>query len=121
MGQAVTTEIKQKNLLYATAIHSLSCGPGPLHNDECSQCSEKMTSFEAYQEHVKSLHRGIWKYRCGHCIELFERKQDCLDHTSSVHANTSTVYRKSRKQVLKPRITDNDIDDEDQTELNCLL
>ena len=104
---------KQKNLLYATAIHSLSCGPGPLHNNECAQCYRKMSSFEAYQEHVKDDHDGKWVYRCGHCPipELFDSKQDCLDHTSLVHG------RKSRNK-LKPKIIDND-QEEEVISFNC--
>ena len=35
----------QNNLLYATAIHSLSCGPGPLHNNECAKCYQKLTKL----------------------------------------------------------------------------
>ena len=36
---------------------------GPLHNDECAQCSEKMPSYQAYQQHVNDRHSGVWKYR----------------------------------------------------------
>ena len=86
-----SSDYKRNNLLYATAIHTISCGPGPFHNNECAQCYQKMSSFEAYQEHVKDHHNGKWKYRCGHCPipELFDSKQDCLDHTSSVHGRKS--------------------------------
>ena len=50
-----SSDYKRKNLVYATAIHSLSCGPGPQHNDECAICCQKMSSFKAYQEHVEDL------------------------------------------------------------------
>ena len=53
---------------------------GPLHNDECAQCSRKINSFEEYQDHVKDQHYGIWKYKCGHCGEMFHTEQDCQKH-----------------------------------------
>ena len=60
---------------------------GPLHNDECTQCSKKISSFKEYQEHVNKHHYGIWKYRCGfvNCGELFDKAKDCHNHTSSIH------------------------------------
>ena len=36
---------------------------GPFHNDECSQCLKKMPSYQAYLEHVRNEHSGVWKYR----------------------------------------------------------
>ena len=36
---------------------------GPFHNDECSQCSQKMSSYQEYCKHVKKEHFGVWKYR----------------------------------------------------------
>ena len=36
---------------------------GPFHNEECSQCPKKLTSYEEYQDHVNMQHYGLWKYR----------------------------------------------------------
>ena len=60
---------------------------GPLHNEECTQCLKKMSSFKEYQEHVKEQHYGVWKYRCGfeNCGEIFDTAKDCKRHTSSIH------------------------------------
>ena len=58
---------------YKGAICCIQCGDkasknhlkksGPFHNDECSQCLQKMPSYQAYQDHVKNEHSGVWKYR----------------------------------------------------------
>ena len=106
----------QNNLLYATAIHSLSCGPGPLHNNECAKCYQKLSSFKAYQEHVKDQHEGKWTYRCGYCPipEIFDSKQDCLDHTNFFHGG-------KMNKKFKPKINDNK-DAEEEIEIkkyNC--
>ena len=56
---------------------------GPLHNDECSQCSKKVNSYKEYQDHVNAQHYGIWKYKCGFeiCGEIFDEETQYLKHT----------------------------------------
>ena len=60
---------------------------GPLHNEECNQCSKKMSSFKEYQEHIKEHHDSVWKYGCGfvNCGEIFDRANECKNHTKTVH------------------------------------
>ena len=53
---------------------------GSIHNEECSQCSEKMTSFESYQNHVKAAHNGVWQYKCSFCEIMFNDNRDYLKH-----------------------------------------
>ena len=55
---------------------------GPLHNDECTQCSQKMTSFNEYKDHVNNKHFGVWKFKCGfeNCGEMFEKDIECKRH-----------------------------------------
>ena len=66
---------------------------GPLHNDECSQCSEKMSSFKAYQDHVNDRHSGVWKFKCGYCGDLYETSRLCNRHTTIVHLRTNPVNK----------------------------
>ena len=68
---------------------------GPLHNNECSQCSEKMASFKEYKDHVNNQHFGVWKFKCGfeNCGEMFEEDKNCKNHTRLVH----------RQHELKPK------------------
>ena len=70
---------------------------GPFHNDECSQCSEKMSSFKAYQQHVNERHSGIWKFKCGYCADLFETSRECNRHATIVHLRTNLAPRVPRK------------------------
>ena len=70
---------------------------GPLHNDECSQCSKKMSSFKEYQNHVNDHHYGIWKYKCGFCEFIFDKEQECLKHTRATH-------RQRRKEIQNPKL-----------------
>ena len=67
---------------------------GPFHNDECSQCFEKMTSYQEYCNHVKIKHSGIWKYRCGHCEDLFDENEELLKHSESFHPKKTQKTRK---------------------------
>ena len=74
---------------------------GPLHNDECSQCSKKMSSYEAYQDHVKEEHYNIWKYKCGNldCGEIFNTSEECKKHNRSVHKQKHP----RKKYIPKPQ------------------
>ena len=74
---------------------------GPLHNEECTQCSKKMSSFKEYQEHVNEQHYGVWKYRCGfdNCGEIFDSAIECRSHTSSIHHKKIVVSTGLPKKV----------------------
>ena len=48
---------------------------GRWHNNECTQCCQKFSSHSEYQRHVKKEHQGKWTYRCGHCCEIFDDKE----------------------------------------------
>ena len=71
---------------------------GPLHNDECSQCSKKMPTYEAYQDHVKEEHFNIWKYKCGalDCGAIFITSEESKKHYRSVH----TQHKRERKKYI---------------------
>ena len=82
---------------------------GPLHNEECTQCLKKMSSFKEYQEHVNEQHYGVWKYRCGfvNCGEIFDNAKDCKSHTKSIHHEvvlSSGLPKKSRALKVKKEI-----------------
>ena len=79
---------------------------GPLHNEECTQCLKKMSSFKEYQEHVKEQHYNIWKYRCGfvNCGEIFEYAKDCKSHTRSIHHQVVFSTGLSKKSMARPKV-----------------
>ena len=58
---------------------------GPYHGDECVQCPFKFTTYEEYCDHVNKDHFGRWKYRCGHCLEMFDQNKDVKRHYRHVH------------------------------------
>ena len=81
---------------------------GPLHNDECSQCSRKISSYKEYQDHVESQHYGIWKYKCGFeiCGEIFDEQSLYLkhakNHTRKPH--TRKIPQKENQSPIEEKI-----------------
>ena len=75
---------------------------GPLHNNECTQCSEKMTSFKEYKDHVNNQHFGVWKFKCGfeNCGEMFEEDKNCKYHTRLAHRQHELKPKKEKTNVL---------------------
>ena len=69
---------------------------GPLHNDECSQCSKKFSSYKEYQDHINTQHYGIWKYKCGfeNCGEIFDDEIIYLKHIRYVHTRNVKIKMK---------------------------
>ena len=45
---------------------------GPFHNDQCSQCEQKLTSYEEYKDHVTAEHNGRWVHKCGFCETKYD-------------------------------------------------
>lgn len=60
---------------------------GVFHNNECTQCSEKLRSYKDNRHHVDTHHSGNWTYRCGICPELFTDKKDVSKHINAAHKN----------------------------------
>ena len=77
---------------------------GPLHNDECSQCSRKMASFHEYQNHVNDQHYGVWKYKCGYCSLIFDDRKECLRHTRKVHRQHEFKLKPTKEQPVKSKV-----------------
>ena len=75
---------------------------GPLHNDECTQCPKKFSTFKEYQDHINDQHYGVWKYRCGfeNCGELFDDEKKCKQHTRLVHRQQE--FKLKEKKPPKP-------------------
>ena len=73
---------------------------GPLHNDECSQCSKKLSSYKEYQDHVNTQHYGIWKYKCGFeiCGEFFDDETQYLKH---INIHTRKMPQEEKTEVKK--------------------
>ena len=78
---------------------------GPLHNDECSQCSKKVSSFKEYQNHVNDHHYGIWKYKCGFCEFIFDKEKECLKHTRAIHRIKQIKNPKLEKEKKPKKIS----------------
>ena len=72
---------------------------GPYHGDECVQCPFKFSTYEEYQEHVQYHHNGIWKFKCGHCQDVFDAESDIKIHVKNVHRKRPV---KPRKKIAKP-------------------
>ena len=72
---------------------------GPLHNDECTQCLKKFTTFKEYQDHVNNQHYGVWQYRCGfeNCGEMFDDDKKCQKHERLVHRQHELRPKKEAK------------------------
>ena len=81
---------------------------GPLHNDECAQCSQKMTSFNEYKDHVNNQHFGVWKFKCGfeNCGKIFEKDIECKRHIREVHRQHELKPREEWKSYPKKKPTD---------------
>lgn len=67
---------------------------GPFHNEECTQCSSPMKTFQDYQRHVDEQHYGIWKYKCGFCEITFDSNEEADNHLKLMHK----PKRKSRER-----------------------
>ena len=68
---------------------------GPFHNDECCHCFQKMPSFQAYQDHIKNQHYGVWKFKCGKCSDqAFIHKKDFNSHIRVFHSTKSVEQKK---------------------------
>ena len=76
---------------------------GPLHNDECSQCSKKMASFQEYQNHVYDQHYDVWKYKCGYCSMIFDDRKECLQHTRKVHRQHEFKLKPKKEKPVKSK------------------
>ena len=78
---------------------------GPLHNDECAQCSQKMTSYNEYRDHVNNKHFGVWKFKCGfeNCGKMLDEAKDCQNHTRIVHRQHELKPKKER--IKKPKVS----------------
>ena len=76
---------------------------GPLHNDECSQCSKKMGSFREYQNHVNDQHYGVWKYKCGYCPLIFDERKECWKHTRDAHRQHEFKLRPKKEKRAKSK------------------
>ena len=77
---------------------------GLLHNDECTQCSKKISSYQEYQKHVQDQHYGLWKFKCGHCAEIFDSEEIYLKHshkTRKIKANKKYTTNKPIKTNME--------------------
>ena len=94
-----------KNYNRANQIHKHLKQKGPLHNDECTQCSKKFSTFKEYQDHVNNQHYGVWKYRCGfeNCGEMFDNDKKCIMHGRVTHRQKELKPNKEKTQTAKPK------------------
>lgn len=77
---------------------------GPHHDDECSQCPEKLTSYEEYQRHVEEKHAGHWKFKCGFCKEVFDAKWELRSHCKALHVSKPVKVKKKKDYVPKKKV-----------------
>ena len=76
---------------------------GERHDGQCVQCPAVFNSWEEHKEHVKAAHSAIWHYRCGHCGEIFDRKDLMREHRFSMHGeeNKRTLCPECGKNIGK--------------------
>ena len=56
---------------------------------------------QAYQEHVRDQHYGIWSYKCGFCEESFQTQLACKKHAKKAHRTRKKYTGRPKKVVVK--------------------
>lgn len=83
-------------------LHEHMKKAGPHHADECAQCPFRFTTYEEYCDHVALEHGNQWRYRCGHCLDLFDSEKEVKRHYRHIHLGRplpkgKKPYRPKRK------------------------
>ena len=55
--------------------------------------------FQDYEDHVASMHYGLWKYKCGWCLKLFDSKIECLKHNKVHRPRKKHEFKNPRPKV----------------------
>ena len=69
---------------------------GPYHNNQCTQCTESFKSYSEHELHVKYIHMGNWKYKCGLCEDLLDTKDEIRSHRMKKHATKTRLIKRPR-------------------------
>ena len=70
-----------------------------IHSATTYQLCTRSLYFQDYEDHVASMHYGLWKYKCGWCLKLFDSKIECLKHNKVHRPRKKHEFKNPRPKV----------------------
>ena len=78
---------------------------GTYHDDQCTQCPVKFSTYEEYKDHVKKEHQDVWQYKCGFCKELYDDEKDLKGHVDFAHLGKGIKNKvKSKNEPIEEKV-----------------